>query len=148
MHLLLPSQPPYRVMHPKLLRARGDASTRPSRAADGQRSSPHSLNWNLAEQVPELVDGGAGLVSSLSSRSGSVAGGLSRLSKASIFEHFKRLEAQLGRQSNKGDTYRQAKDRACGYHEAKEAVRRLFEGQTGGQVWSRRSLHAPDMEAF
>ena len=133
-----------------LLRARGDTTTRPFMAAHAQCSSLQSLNWNATEQMPELVDGGTGLVPSMSSSSDDIAGGgLSRLSKVPMFKRFKRLEEQLGRQSNKSDSYRQAKDRAGGYHRAKEAVRRFFEVQTGGQVWSRRSLHAPDsMEAF
>jgi len=106
---------------------------------DTEKTKPYSINWCIGDERPEVTNSGTGM---RQDRSGTNLE--SRVSKASLFNLFKEVADQLGRQDLVSDTYGETKQVADGYQTAKKVLFDRFLKLDRGR-WVRKP---PEEEMF
>lgn len=119
--------PGYRAQHPKL-----GCVTRVTDTRSVDRSSPLSVNWNMADNSVEVTDATRGMTTRNTA---------SRLCKRSLFLSFSRINCwkDIGQ-----STYRETKDSATKYGAAKEVFESAMYKNGYGQ-WVRKP---PEVDLF
>lgn len=110
----------YRAQHPKL-----GCVTRVTDTRSVDRSSPISVNWNMADNSVEVTDGTRGMTTRNTP---------SRLCKRSLFLSYSRIEQNIGHM-----TYRETKDMATEYSAAKGVFESVMD-ENGYGHWVRKPL--------
>lgn len=123
----------YTLMHPHL----GQVSVKPSR--ETEKTKPHSINWCLGDEKPELTSGVTGMCSGNSN--GQVS---SRLCKSALYESFKEVCHIFERTDLLNKTYGEVKNSATNFQKAKEVLFERFQN-LGKGTWIRKP---PEEEEF
>ncbi|XP_023240915.1 double-stranded RNA-specific adenosine deaminase-like [Centruroides sculpturatus] len=123
----------YTLMHPHL----GQVSVKPSR--ETEKTKPHSINWCLGDEKPELTSGVTGMCSGNSN--GQVS---SRLCKSALYESFKEVCHIFERTDLLNKTYGEVKNSAANFQKAKEVLFERFQ-TLGKGTWIRKP---PEEEEF
>ncbi len=134
----------YQVNHPSLGRVQGGDDMK----RHTEKTSTFSLNWALGDEKGELNDGGTGRPTPPPGIPKSVLTTMtSRVSKAQIFGQFLKLtELAQQREPFEGKTYKECKEMAVDFQEAKRELYKHCEGRGYG-MWMRKPLEQEQFDS-
>ena len=129
--------PSFHIKHPSLGRVRGGDEMR----RHTEKTSNFSLNWALGDERGELNDGGSGRpVPPQGIPRSSLSTMASRVSKAHIFAQFLKLAQVTNREETfTHKTYKECKEMAENFQQAKKCLFKLCEGKGYG-VWMKKPI--------
>ena len=115
---------PYHVNHPRLGHVTAYDPPR-----ETEKTNNLSVNWSIGDSVPEVTDGRTGACMTRTHNSPTP----SRICKAALFESFKEICTKVGREELlNAETYREAKNMATDFQEAKHKMYNYFRSSKYG----------------
>ena len=123
---------PYRLVHPNL----GTVNEKDEIKRHVGKASTGSLNWTPFDSNPEILDGGTGRPTSKLFQTLEKLNSRSRLSKLSLLQEFRELCQLAGMDHLTGLNYRDCKEEASAYQQAKNNLFNYCK-KAGFGVWAK-----------